>query len=172
MVFFQRMDRNLEENIMVALLVLLSFVMLLQVIMRYVFSHSLPWPEEFTRYCFVGMAAMSFSYSIRKRIILRIDIVVQIFPKFLQNIMEMIVYFVTLLFFGYVFYHSIFVVIRIKASGQVSPALGIPMYILFIVLSSGFFLAVVRSLQVLVSMIRERDIDDGTQQSSEIAQGR
>ena len=47
------LDYNLEEVILLVLLGIISVTMMLQIIMRYLFSSPLSWVEELCRYCFV-----------------------------------------------------------------------------------------------------------------------
>ena len=51
--FLRALNQHLEEYLIALFLIAITFVMLLQIVMRYVFQHSLSWPEEFSRYCFV-----------------------------------------------------------------------------------------------------------------------
>jgi len=60
------LDDHLEEYILAVLLVTISCVMMLQIIMRYIFNSSLPWPEELTRYCFVWSGFLGIGYSIKR----------------------------------------------------------------------------------------------------------
>lgn len=144
------LDRKFEESMMILSLILIAVVMFLQVVMRYVLGSSLTWPEEFTRYSFIFMAVFGFSYSIREGSILKIDIILELLPTVIRKIMEVLIHFITLAFFIYVFYNSIHVVISIKNSGQISPALGLPMFYMFGLLSLGFLLSIVRSVQTII----------------------
>ena len=56
------LDSHLEEYLIAILLILLTVIMLLQIVMRYVFSHSLSWPEELCRYCFVYITFLTLGY--------------------------------------------------------------------------------------------------------------
>ena len=45
------LDKHFEETLLGIFLILITVIIFLQVVMRYVFSRALSWPEEFTRYC-------------------------------------------------------------------------------------------------------------------------
>ena len=49
-------DDYLEEYISLILLAIISCVMMIQIIMRYVFNSSLTWAEELCRYSFIWIA--------------------------------------------------------------------------------------------------------------------
>lgn len=62
--FLRALNQHLEEYLIALFLIAITFVMLLQIVMRYVFQHSLSWPEEFSRYCFVYITFLTFGYCI------------------------------------------------------------------------------------------------------------
>lgn len=147
-------DQHLEEFILGVLLVLIACVMLLQVIMRYVVGASLSWAEEFCRYLFVWSSLLSIGYSIRKRTILRVDSLIEALPLSIKKAFKIATEVVVLVFFLYLFIKSIPVVDMIIESGQVSPAMEIPMYFVYLSAVVGFLLAVIRTIQSLVQMIK------------------
>lgn len=147
-------DQHLEEFILGVLLVLIACVMLLQVIMRYVVGASLSWAEEFCRYLFVWSSLLSIGYSIRKRTILRVDSLIEALPLSIKKAFKIATEVVVLVFFLYLFIKSIPVVDMILESGQVSPAMEIPMYFVYLSAVVGFLLAVIRTIQSLVQMIK------------------
>ena len=50
------LDDYLEETILIILLVIMTGVMGIQIVSRYVFQNSLTWSEELVRYMFVWSA--------------------------------------------------------------------------------------------------------------------
>ena len=79
--------------------------------------------------------------------ILRVDFLLQIMPKVLTRFFEVIIDLVNTVLYGYLAYHSVAVVQNIQASAQTSPALKIPMYLVYAIVPVGFALASVRSVQ-------------------------
>lgn len=148
------LDEHLEEWILVFLLAAVCVTLMIQIIMRYVFNASLSWSEEFARYCFVWSTFLSVSFSIKKGSMLRVDILVQYLPVKARKAIDLIMEFVVLAFFAFLLYHSFGVVKRIAASGQRSPALGLPMVTVYFALIVGFALACVRGIQKIISLVR------------------
>ncbi len=144
------LDENFEEYILMTLLVMIASIMMLQIVMRYVFNTSLSWPEELTRYCFVWSTFIGISYSIKKGSMLRIDAILGFMPKKMQEIIDIITQLIVLAFFGFLLSNSFDVVQGIFASGQKSPAIGIPMYLIYSSTIVGFALAILRGFQTLV----------------------
>jgi len=149
------LDDNFEEYVLMSLLVMITTVMMLQIVMRYVFNASLSWPEELTRYCFVWSTFIGISYSIKKGSMLKIDAILGFMPKKVQQIIEIMTQVIVLIFFGYLLVNSIDVVEGIYKSGQTSPAMNIPMYIIYSCTVAGFSLAVLRSIQVLQGKFKQ-----------------
>jgi len=82
------LDDNLEETILVALLLAMSCIMMMQIVVRYVFSAPMSWPEEFCRYCFVYSGMLSAGYCIRKKVGIRVDLLVNFMPRPIQIILD------------------------------------------------------------------------------------
>lgn len=147
------LDEHLEESLLVFFLVLISCVMLLQIIMRYVFNSSLTWPEEFCRYCYVWTAFFSLGYTIRQGNMLRVGVVMDLLPQALRKVIAITVNAVCLVFFAVFFYHSIGVVQSIKKMNQTSSAMGWPMYQVYLCTVFGFGLATLRTIQEIHKQI-------------------
>ena len=75
------------------------------------------------------------------------DFLIQIAPSWLKKILEVCIGLVNTVLYGYLAYHSITVVQNVQASAQTSPALKIPMYLIYAIVPVGFALASVRSVQ-------------------------
>ena len=142
----KKIDGKLEEFLMGAFLIGISFIILLQIVMR-LMKMSLSWPEEMARYLYVWSVFLSLAYTIRTRTNLRVDLVLNFFPKKLQNAMESLLQVVNSVFFSTLFYHSLNVVSSVKMSSQTSPALEIPMYLVYLIVPAGFLLAAFRAAQ-------------------------
>ncbi|WP_434310461.1 TRAP transporter small permease [Hominifimenecus sp. rT4P-3] len=147
------LDERFEETVLGGFLILITAIIFLQVIMRYVLSHALTWPEEFTRYCLVCSTLLSLSYCIRFRIMLRVDIVVQFLPKKVRAVLEFLIQLLSLGLYCYLFYHSFSTVELSWNSKQVSTAMGFPMYLLYGWGTACFGLAVIRTLQDIVRSV-------------------
>ena len=147
------LEDYLEEALMVILLAVISVVIFLQVIFRYCFKNALAWPEEFARYCFIYSAFLSFGYCIKHDRLLKVDVVVNFMSQKVQRIIAVFNQFVMLGLFCYLFYYSLDVVRTSFMSGQVSTAMEMPMYILYLCIPIGFGLGIIRNIQYLFNML-------------------
>ena len=152
----QFLDDHLEEYLMAVLLVVLTLVTLLQIVMRYVFNHALSWPEELCRYCFVYITFFTLGFCIRRNSMLRLDIVRSVLPARIWNILQYFVSVVSLIFFGWMFWQSLSLQKAMMRTSRTSAALGIPYTYIYLATVLGFGLAVIRSIQALIRLFRER----------------
>jgi len=143
---------HFEEVFMVFSLIMITISMFAQVISRYVFSASLVWTEELSRYFFILLAFAGLSFGIRAKKHIRIDILETFIPK-LKKPFE--------LFADLCFLTFCIIMIRpafrgvefIMTSGQVSPAMEIPMHIVYVPLLVGILLSPLRIAEKYVNYL-------------------
>lgn len=141
------LDDNLEETILLVLLVIMTGLMGIQIISRYIFNASLSWSEELTRYLFIWSGFISISYCIKKWISIKIDQVILLLPKSIYTYAQLILNCILFILFVYLSVHAVFFLQMSFESGQLSPALGLPMPFVQSAPLVGFILASIRSFQ-------------------------
>jgi len=148
------LNKHLEEAILVFLLATISCVMMAQIIAR-TFFNSMTWPEEFSRYCYIWTVFLSLGYTIKKGNMLRVGIVMDLLPQKLRKSIEIIVNIIMLVLFVILLRYSIIYTGKIKSSGQFSPAMHLPMWIMYMSTIIGFALAALRMIQEIISNISD-----------------
>ncbi|MBZ2174909.1 TRAP transporter small permease [Schnuerera sp. xch1] len=148
------LDENLEKFVLGVFLSIMVVVMGIQVVARYVFNSSLTWSEELTRFIFVWSAFLTLPYTIKFGISLKIDQLLNLFTKDIRKVLNIISHILMLVFFIFMLYNATDVVRSAINSGQRSPAIGLPMYLIQVSSVVGFALTIVRVLQSLVIYIR------------------
>ena len=156
------LDENLERTINIVLLSLMTIILFIQVIMRRVFNNSLFWSEELARFIFVWIVYIGISHGAKIRRHIKIEAFLGVFPKKSRPFIEI---FGDILFFAF----AIFVIftawrwINLQLIlGQRSPALRMPIWILFAAPFVGFILTAVRQIQTIIfriKAIKQRDAD-------------
>lgn len=168
------LDEHFEEAILVVLLVLISCVELVQVIVRNIpFIPALTWAEEFCRFCWIWSVFLSLPYTIRKASMLRVSILLDVFPSKVKNTLNIVVDVVTAATMCLLGIHSISVIQRIVKSAESSPAMKWPMWAIYSIMLAGFFLATLRGLQQAYSHIRhfhEKELSTIEQTMAEAAE--
>lgn len=155
MQIFKLLDKYFEETILILLMVGISCVMFLQIIMRYIFSMPLTWPEELCRYMWIWTVFFSLSYSIRVQNMLRVDVLTEYLSKNSRVYLGLLVQVLSLIVYAIFSYYSLIVFRSLVISGRVSPALRIPMYLVYSVVCVGFFLSVVRTVQIIYMTLKD-----------------
>lgn len=149
------LDVHLEEFLLVVLLVVIACVSLLQVIIRKVpWVPSLTWAEEFCRFCWIWSVFLSLPYTIRMGNMLRVGVLLDAMPNLVRKTINILVDIVTTSCMALLAYHSVAVVSGIQASGEASPAMLWPMWIVYSVMLIGFVLAVLRGIQQIVIHVK------------------
>ncbi len=147
--FLKWLDEDFEESILMVFLIVMSIVMMAQVIMRYFFKASMNWPEEFCRYMFVFSGFLSIGYCIRRDKMLKVDILLGMFPDWMKKPIDLIGRIVTLVFFAYLGYQSIFATKNSFVGGMKSPAMSWPMWVIYGSVTLGCAIGVIREIQDL-----------------------
>ena len=137
------LKNNFEEIFMVISLIVITISMFAQVISRYVFGASLVWTEELSRYAFILLAFAGLSFGIRAKKHIRIDIF-ETFIPILRKPFEVFADICFLVFCLLMIRPGFNSVEFIMNSGQISPALQIPMYIVYLPLLIGLLLSPLR----------------------------
>lgn len=85
------LDNNIEAWLINFLLANIVFWIFLQVIMRYVFSNSLPWSEEFVRWCFIWFIWVGVSYGFKTRKHIAVTALINLLPKKAMDVVSVII---------------------------------------------------------------------------------
>ena len=129
---------NFEEVLLCIIITVITLVSGLQVVCRYLFNNSLTWSEEVSRYLFVWTGFLTLSLSIKCRSIISIDAFVLWIPRRVRAGLNMVV--------SVNAWHMV-----TSSAGQTSPALGLPLAILYAGPLLGLTLSIFRSLGRIVA---------------------
>ena len=154
--FIHVIDESLEEILMVLMLAAMTLIMGCQVFSRYILGVSLSWSEEITRYLFIWSAFLSVSLCTRKCISIKVDQFIKMFPKRGKTIFKITNLTVEFVFFVYLIPFSFLYLKATIESGQVSPALHIPMTLIQVAPFVACILAVIRSVEHIVFLFRRQ----------------
>ena len=122
-------------------LLLMVGVVFLQTFCRFVIFQSLSWSEELSRYLFVVIIVLGMNLAISKHLFVRIEIIDHYLKgkaKMVMNVVRQLIMMFTNMIFVYSAYKLIIV-----GGYQTSPAMGMPMSILYALIFVGYILNVV-----------------------------
>lgn len=148
------LDDYLEETILLILLVLMTCIMGIQIVSRYVFQNSLTWSEELVRYMFVWSVFLGIPFCIKHGLSIKVDQFRNLFPIPLQKALMYIDKIIIFVLFLVMFIYSCLVVKASYLSGQTSPAMQIPMWIVQLSVCVSSLLSMIRSIQNFANLIR------------------
>jgi len=138
------LDEHFEEYILVILSTFTVVIIFSQVVLRYIFSSSLPWSEEIARYAFIWLIYVGVSYGVKRQKHLSVDVITMLFNDKGKIIINMIANVLFLIFALVITYYGIDIVGRITRE---SAALGIPMEYVYLALVVGMILTSIRLIQ-------------------------
>lgn len=149
------LDDHFEEVIIFFALALMSVIIALQVLMRYAFQASLSWSEEVARYLFIWLIYIGISYGVKKGAHVAVTATDLFLSSTQQKWMRLISNLVFLGFAVCIFYYGRQVCATIARLGQQSPAMDIPMWMVYAAVPTGFCLTCIR----LIQRVRQQIMD-------------
>jgi TRAP-type C4-dicarboxylate transport system permease small subunit len=154
MKFLRFLDKNFELYICMTLITSMTLLIAVQVFMRYVMSDSLSWSEELARYIFIWLIYLGISYGAIIMRHIRIEAALGLFPARFRPYVVILGDVLFLIFSVYVSYIAYLTVARQMTIGQTSPALGMPMWVIYAAPCVGFALTAIREIQTIVWRLR------------------
>jgi TRAP-type C4-dicarboxylate transport system permease small subunit len=127
-----------------------------QVVMRYVFLHSLSWSEELARYIFVWQLWLGVSYAAKNQSHIRIRIIENALNEGQKKILETVAIVIWFAFGCFVIVQGYKIAVQIGAYKQTSSALGLPMVYAYMAVPVGATLMNIRLIQNLVLLYRPK----------------
>jgi len=135
--------------------VLLAFI---NVVARFVFHEGIDWAFELTNYLFIWSAFFGASYCFRQECHIRVTLLLDLLPSKLAKLTSVVANLITLGYLLAVAYYGYLFIFDpdfgLKASGEISVDLNIPMWIPYLALPIAFLTAVVRVVQKTLELIK------------------
>lgn len=127
------------------LMVVMVIVIFTQVVLRYGFQSATNWADEVARYCMIWMIFLACPVGYRRHSHIRIDVVVRYLPERVQQILELLMYILQIVFLGVLFRSSLIYIASIE--GQMSLALRLNMQYIQMATTIGSVLMIVFILE-------------------------
>ena len=138
---------------------LLVAVAFLQVVMRYVFSNALPWPEELCRFLFIAVAYVGIALTMRSDNHLCVDLLLTYSSPAIKKALRLFSMTCTALFMlllGYLSYEMIW---EVKAMNYTASSMPVPIYLTWIPIPVFLFVTAIYSILNIVCIIKNEKID-------------
>jgi len=129
---------KVEESIIIALLGAMTIAAFLQVVGRYASLPFISWLEEILRYSFVLVTLFAGAVAVRKKAHQGVGILVNLLPKRFQIYVNFWSNSVSIIVCMALAVISFRLVVKIQAIHQVTPSLGLPVWLISSALPIGF----------------------------------
>lgn len=153
------LNESFEETFAMISMALMALIMGLQVIARYVFNASLSWPEEVSVYLLMWMGMLSLSYCVRKNASIKVEMIINLFPSKVQKFFHLLEDVISIAFYGFLCFPAWQFFTNVLKSGQVSPALHLPMWLVQISPFVASVLMVIRSIQHIILVVKKPSVE-------------
>jgi len=138
-----------ETGSFIVLLSIMTFVVFIQVICRYILKASLPWSEEVSRYCMIYTTFIGVGAGLKAGTHTGVDALVTVLPKKIKWVVICLEKILCIVFSAIFFILSAQVVMQLFETGQKSATLFIPIAFAYLAMPLGFFGGIIRSIQNL-----------------------
>ncbi len=143
---------RIAEMICCVILLTMTLVVALQVICRYLLGASLTWSEEFARYSLVWITFLGGSIALKKKAHMGLQALMDALPPKVRNLIE------TITLMGILGFLSIATLKGIQLAlfnmAQHSPAMGLPVGIVYFAVPTGSVLMLVHVTEQLTTLVR------------------
>ncbi|AXI01220.1 TRAP transporter small permease [Sporosarcina sp. PTS2304] len=151
-------DIKLEEWLLIISTLFIVALVFLQVLSRYVFNISVGWSAELARYMLIWITWISMSYTIRKNDHIKITLFVDRLPMSVQKVVQVIVILLWSIFAFVMAIVGTQVVQTIKLMGQKTATIGLPMWVVYLIIPIGGVLMLIRLVQRLYFIFKPEKI--------------
>lgn len=141
------LDQNAERYLMLVFYCFIVFVIVIEVVRRFVLDFSSLWGEEAARMAFIYLGWVGASYGVKQRAHIRFDIFTHILPQRWRGYLYLFGELCTLVFAGFALYWSLDTISTTLQFDALSPALRISQAWFQAAVPIGFSMMVLRVLQ-------------------------
>jgi len=149
------LDENGERYAMLVFYVLCCFVIVQEVLRRFVLNYSSAWAEEIARYAFIYLGYVGTAYAVKERAHIRFDILIGRVPDRARALLHALAEVATIVFAVVAFWWSMHTVAQLLRFEGTTPVLRINKAWFAAAVPIGFALVALRCLQAL-----KRDLGD------------
>ncbi|MDI5883954.1 TRAP transporter small permease [Cobetia amphilecti] len=164
---------NIENYLCQFLLVVFVIILFTQIMLRNLFSYSIPWGDELATYAFVWFAYLGAVYATRMSAHNRVTFQFRFLPRWVETLCGVLTDIIWIAFNAVFIYYSYDFVFNKMNLFWKSQTLGVPMKYFYLILPLAFTAMTVRIIQTnYLKFVRKEDIvDPDSQAMEELKQG-
>ncbi len=150
-----RIIGHLEDLFCAVAILTTAVVLFANVALRYVFSASTSWAEELIKYLMIWITFIGGSICVRQGAHIRMDFLLGWLSQRGRSLADRVVFLLSAVFCGVLAFYGGQIVLFTMKSGQVSPALKVPMWIIYTAIPVGSVLMAARFVQLFCGVREE-----------------
>lgn len=146
---FDRVVTDIEEWTLFIIVTAALISLFANVVLRYGFNYTLAWSEELVRMVIIYSTFIGASVAVKQRAMIRIDAIVQIFPKLKPGLMLytnilMLIFACMMVYYGYKMTHLQYV------TNQKTIIMRIPLVLVYTIMPLTGVMVFIRTVQVIL----------------------
>lgn len=158
---FRKFISEFEIYFGAIIFIVMTILLFIQVVTRYVLGHAFTWTEEISTILFVWMIYLGVAAAVLRRKHLKIDALVEAMPFKVKKIMLIISNIIFLIFCLYIQFPLFTMVDNFATRNAASSILQIPKAISYGMLPVCFILTAIRIVQEIIVLIHEQEKELG-----------
>ena len=157
-----RLLDHFEEFLIASFMAAATLITFTAVVMRYTTGSGIDWAQELTIYLFIWMAKFGAAYGVRTGIHIGVDFVVNAARPSFKRFLIITAMSLGVVFTGVIAFFGARWVIFIYGTGQISPDLEWPMWVIYLAIPFGSGLMCYRFIQAMLVFFRSGHIHTHT----------
>ena len=140
------------------------------VIMRYFLKIPNLYGEEVSRYLMVACIFIGVAVACRRKMHMNVEMFVNAFPKPVGHAIKFVVHIIVIGIYIFMTYQGIMMVMQMQTFAQTSPAMRMPMWIMYAIITLGFALSALTEILLFIDtfVFKGELLDDVGQEGQEI----
>jgi C4-dicarboxylate transporter DctQ subunit len=157
-----------ERGFNAFVLILSTLILFINVILRYFFSASTSWAEELTRYLIIWISFVGGSICVKHNDHVCVDLIHHLLPAKAKTVLIMITQWIASVFMAVLAYYSWKIMMFNFSTGQISPTLMVPMWIIYLSIVLGSILMAIRffenTIRSLIQLFSKENVEKSMEQ--------
>lgn len=151
-----RIITRIEENICAVGLLSTIVLVFTNVILRYIFKSSSSWIEEVVRYITIWFTFIGAAICFKRSSHMGIDLILTLTKGRVKKTIEIFGILMSMFFMVFLLKYGMELALFTKNSGQIAPALEIPLFVIYLGIPLGALLSLVELIYLFINKIKEK----------------
>lgn len=149
---------KIEEFMMAVGVILMAVNTIANVISRFIFNHSIIFAEELNSVFILLVTFAGVGYAARHGRHIRMSAIYDHMPDKTRKLLMTVITGVTALCMLFLSWYAVEYIVNIQSKGRIMPALGVPVYLIYLWVPVGFFVTGVQYTLTMIKNLREKEI--------------